>query len=240
MARENRYYDATAAIQVIGCTLVDPSLLDDNGQYFYNKNDFPNELHRVVFGAISQLHEGGATRVTVKTIEDYLATRPESNVIYRAHNGGSWVQQVLDSADLPNFKYYYGRLKKMTLLRGYDKAGVDVTWLLDPDNLIDAKKKKEQEDYLDSLTLNQLSDIIDNRILTVRDKYVDNATDGAVLLSDGIESLLGVLTETPEMGAHLYGKYMDTITRGARRGKYYLRSAPTGLGKIFAVLESDF
>lgn len=234
MARENRYYDTTAAIQVIGCTLIDPSLLDRDGKYFYNKNDFPNELHRVVFGAISQLHEGGARRVSVKTIEDYLSERQESNVIYKAHNGSSWVSQVLEAADLPNFDYYYGRLKKMTLLRGYDKAGVDVTWLLDPDNLTDARKKKEQEDYLDSLTLNQMSDLIDNRILTVRDKYVDNATDGAVLLSDGIETLLDGLRETPEVGAHLYGKYMDTITRGARLGKYYLRSAPTGLGNLRA------
>ena len=233
MARENRYYDASAAVQVIGCVLVDQTLLDRDGQYFFNKNDFANDMHRVVFGAVSQLHDSGAQRVNIKSIEDYLSTRQDSSIIYKSHSGGSWVQQAIDAADLPNFDYYYGRLKKMTLLRGYDKAGVDVTWLLDPDNLVDAKRKQEQEDYLDSLTLNQMSDIIDNRILTVRDRYVDNATEGAVRLGNNVESLLSVLTETPEMGAHLYGRYMDTITRGARRGKYYLRSAPTGIGNIW-------
>lgn len=231
---QNKYYDSTAAAQVIGCTLVNPSLLDGDGQYFYNANDFTNEFHKVIFGAVYNLYTMGARKVNVKTIEDYLADRPQSQGIYRAGKGAEWVARAMEDADLSNFDYYYGRVKKMSLLRGYAKAGVDLTWLLDLDNIFDPQRKKEQEDYFDSLTLNQLSDIVDNRILTIRDEYVDNATDSAVNLGDGIENLLSVLSETPEMGAHLYGKYMDTITRGARRGKYYLRSAPTGVGNIRA------
>ena len=233
---QNKYYDSTAAAQVIGCTLVNPSLLDGDGQYFYNANDFTNEFHKVIFGAVYNLYTMGARKVNVKAIEDYLADRPQSQGIYRAGKGAEWVARAMEDADLSNFDYYYGRVKKMSLLRGYAKAGVDLTWLLDLDNIFDPQRKKEQEDYFDSLTLNQLSDIVDNRILTIRDEYVDNATDSAVNLGDGIENLLSVLSETPEMGAHLYGKYMDTITRGARRGKYYLRSAPTGIGKTRTML----
>lgn len=230
--RENKYYDSVAAAQVIGCTLMNPSLLDGDGQYFYNANDFVNEFHKVIFGAVYNLYTMGAKQVTIKTIEDYLLDRPQSQAIYKGGKGAEWIARATEEASLSNFDYYYGRVKKMSLLRGYAKAGVDLSWLLDIDNLINPEKKKAQEDYFDSLTLNQLSDIVDNRILTIRDEYVDNATDSAVNLGDGVECLLSKLSETPEMGAHLYGKYMDTITRGARRGKYYLRSAPTGIGKL--------
>lgn len=39
------------------------------------------------------------------------------------------------------------------------------------------------------------------------------------------------LKEHPEVGVPLYGTYINTITRGARLKKFYLRSAPTGVGK---------
>ena len=46
-----------------------------------------------------------------------------------------------------------------------------------------------------------------------------------------IEELIKELEETPDAGVPLYGRYINTITRGARLGKFYLRSAPTGIGK---------
>ena len=35
----------------------------------------------------------------------------------------------------------------------------------------------------------------------------------------------------PEVGVPLYGPLINTVTRGARLKKFYLRSAPTGVGK---------
>lgn len=44
---------------------------------------------------------------------------------------------------LAAFDYYYNRMKKMTLLRMYNKnVGMDLSWLYDPDNILDIKKKK--------------------------------------------------------------------------------------------------
>ena len=52
----NRYYDTTSAIQVIGCVYKQPSLLEDEGTYFFTEEDFTNDLHKVVFGLIGELH----------------------------------------------------------------------------------------------------------------------------------------------------------------------------------------
>ena len=238
MAKPN-YYDTSAAIQVIGCTILQPNLLNEDGQYFYSADDFVTEIHRVAFGAVFNLHQMGAERITPKTIEDYLQGHPESYGIYQQSKGSEWLQNCIDTADIANFDYYYNRLKKMTLLRGYTKAGVDMTWLYDPDNLLDIEKKEQQENYLNRISLNELADIVDNKILTVRDVYVDNATDHALRIGDSVAEILASLEETPEIGAPFADKGLNGITRGARYGKYYLRSAPTGVGNGFADYKSE-
>lgn len=235
MAKPN-YYDTSAAIQVIGCTILQPNLLNEDGQYFYSADDFVTEIHRVAFGAVFNLHQMGAERIAPKTIEDYLQGHPESYGIYQQSKGSEWLQNCIDTADIANFDYYYSRLKKMTLLRGYSKAGVDMTWLYDPDNLLDIEKKEQQENYLNRISLNELADIVDNKILTVRDVYVDNATDHALRIGDSVAEVLASLEETPEIGAPFADKGLNGITRGARYGKYYLRSAPTGVGKTRSML----
>lgn len=230
------YYDAAAAIQVIGCTIQKPSLLDEDGRYFYSSDDFITDIHRVAFGAIFNLHQMGAERITPKTVDDYLQSHPESYGIYKHSKGNEWLQNCMDNADLQNFDYYYDRLKKMTLLRGYEKSGMDMTWLYDPNNLLDVEKKEKQEDHLNSITLNELADMVDNKVLTVRDVYVDNATDQAIKIGDGIDSVVASLTAAPEVGAPFFDNGLNGITRGARYGKYYLRSAPTGVGKTRTML----
>ena len=208
-----------------------PSLLDADGQYFYNENDFVSDFHRVVFGCISNLYQMGAKKVTTTDIENYLASRPEAKQIYMASKGSEWLTEIIEAADVANFDYYYSRMKKMTLLRSYDKCGMDVKFLYNPDEIFNEKQKKKQEDYLDSLSLNEIADLIDNKIFEIRAKYVDNATDESISIGDSIFDLLDSLSKEPDMGKPMYGKYINTITRGCRLKKVYLRSGATGQGK---------
>ena len=48
---------------------------------------------------------------------------------------------------------------------------------------------------------------------------------------EGIFDLIDRLKAYPEVGVPLYGPLINTVTRGARLKKFYLRSAPTGVGK---------
>lgn len=229
---KSKYQDTTAVLQVIGSILVCPEdFLEEEGTYFYNEADFTEDLHRVVFSAASNLYQQGAKKIDAKTIEDYLMdNRPASLAIYLTNNGMQWVTEVANCAETVDFDYYYMRMKKMTLLRSYEKVGMDLTWLYDPD-ILDPTERQRQKIRFDNYSLNELADVIDNRILDIREMYVDNATDGSSAIGDGIFELLAGLNEQPEMGAPLYGPYINTITRGARLGKFYLRSAATGVGK---------
>lgn len=84
---KSKYNDSSSAIQVIGCILTQPSLLDFDGKYFFNEDDFINDFHKIIYGVIHNLHVTGTTSFTIKTIEDYLSNRPESYGIYKANKG---------------------------------------------------------------------------------------------------------------------------------------------------------
>ena len=117
------------------------------------------------------------------------------------------------------------------MLRAYDAYGVDVSDIYDADNILDTKKKQIQEDLLDNSTLEQIADKIDNKIEMIRLKYVDDVGGEAIQAGEGIIELIDSLKEHPEVGTPLFGPLINTVTRGARLKKFYLRSAPTGVGK---------
>ena len=48
----SKYVDPTAIMQVIGCVYNSPQLLDQTDKYTVTDEDFPDEFHRIVFGAI--------------------------------------------------------------------------------------------------------------------------------------------------------------------------------------------
>ena len=150
----SKYSDTTSALQVIGCVYKQPSLLED-GKYFFTEEDFTNDFHKVIFGAMNNLYGMGTTQFNIKVIDDYLKEWPESYGIYKAGNGASWLKEQEEYADVANFEYYYSRLKKFTLLRMYDELGLNVKWIYDPDEIFDVKKKEAQEAYLNSLTLDK-------------------------------------------------------------------------------------
>ena len=227
----NNVYDNTAALQILGCAMKKPELVADNAQYEFADRDFVTDIHRVCFGAIYNLAQMGATEVTVETISDYLSDRPKSNGIFLAHKGEEFLKKVAQSADIRSFPYYYGRLKKFSLLRGYVEQGVDISEYYDVNNIIDTEKAQKQEDFLDETSLGELADIIEGSILSVRHEYVDNATEESHKIGEGLETLIDRLQIEPEFGSPLYGDLVNSATMGARLGKYYLRSAPTGIGK---------
>ena len=227
----SKYIDTTAIMQVIGSVFKNPQILEYTDKYSIVDEDFADDFHKIAFGAIYKIYELGADKITLENISDFLASRPKSAAIFKQQKGEEWLLKVSETCLPEAFDYYYGRLKKFTLLRAYDAYGVDVSDIYDPDNILDAKKKQVQEDLLDNSTLEQIADKIDNKIEMIRLKYVDDVGGEAIQAGDGIIELINNLKEHPEVGVPLYGPLINTVTRGARLKKFYLRSAPTGVGK---------
>ena len=227
----SKYVDTTAIMQVIGSVFKNPQILEFTDKYTVVDEDFADEFHKIAFGAIYKIHELGADKITLENISDFLASRPKSAAIFKQQKGEEWLLKVSETCLPEAFDYYYSRLKKFTLLRAYDAYGVDVSDIYDADNILDTKKKQIQEDLLDNSTLEQIADKIDNKIEMIRLKYVDDVGGEAIQAGEGIVDLIDSLKEHPEVGTPLYGPLINTVTRGARLKKFYLRSAPTGVGK---------
>ena len=227
----SKFVDTTAIMQVIGCIYKHPYLLEQEDKYFFHEEDFTERFHQTLFGSIYNLKMLGANKIDIDDILNYLSTRPTREAEFKVNKGEEYLAKLVDIADLSKFDYYYGRMKKMTLLRFYDNNGIDVRDLYDPDNILDIKKKQIQEDWLDNSSLEMIAQKIDDKIEMIKSTCVDNSFGKARHASEGIRGLIDRLKEIPEVGVPLYGPLINTVTRGARLKKFYLRSAPTGCGK---------
>ena len=227
----SKYIDTPSIVQVIGCVYKTPQLLDYSDKYTLTEEDFPDQFHKIVFGTIFKLHELGSERITVNNVLDYLSSRPKSEAVFIKQKGEEWLLKAAENAETSAFDYYYNRVKKMTLLRAFDSYGIDVSDIYDPDNIVDIKKKQLQEDQLDNSSLETIVQKVQDKIDQIMATYVDDEWGEAIQAGDGIESLIIDLEKSPEVGVPLYGPLINTVTRGARLKKFYLRSAPTGVGK---------
>ena len=232
----SKYNDPTATMQVIGCVFNNPQLLDITDKYTIVDEDFSDSFHKVVFGAIYKLHELGAKKISLQNIADFLADRPKSEAIYKQNKGEEWLTRIADASMASTFDYYYGRLKKFALLRAFDNCGIDVSDIYDMDNILDMKKKQLQEDMLDNATLEQIANQVDEKVEKIRFQYVNDDFGEAQQAATGIKDLIQRFKDTPEVGIPLYGPLVNTVTRGARLKKFYLRSAGTGVGKTRSMI----
>ena len=232
----SKYVDSTATMQVIGCVFNMPQLLDFTDKYTIVDEDFADPFHKIVFGAIFKLHELGATKITLETISDFLSSRQKSEAIYKVNKGEEWLLKVAENSLPSSFDYYYGRLKKFSLLRAYDNCGIDISDIYDIDNILDIKKKQLQEEQLDNWTLEQIADKVDEKIDNIRMQFVDDTFGEAQQAGEGIFDLIQKFKDHPEVGVPLYGPLINTVTRGARLKKFYLRSAATGIGKTRSMI----
>ena len=234
--KSNKYAEIPNLVQVIGCIFKNPKLLERDDKYKFNEQDFYDEFHQLVFGCMYNLWQLGAKEITLPAIEDYLTQRPKALAIYKANKGPEFILKAAEMANVNTFDYYYNRMKKMSLLRAYEEMGMDLTWLYNPDEVMDMKRKQAQEDWLDNATLADIYNKINDKIDSIKLQYVENVTDGGCQIGEGIDELIDSFAETPAVGYPLYDIYTSTTARGARLGKFYLRSAATNVGKTRAMV----
>lgn len=225
----SKYIDQKCIMQVLGGIFLHPDILDRTDKYPLVIDDFATNFHKLIYGAITNLYHQGVTHIDIIGIDNYLSNRPNLYAIYNNNSGTEYLKTISQITDYNNFDYYYNRLKKLTLLRMYSNYGLNVDWVYNPDTL-DLSVKQKQEDWLDSHSPLDITYLIDEKFNKVKQEALlinNNGTQAG----NGINELIAKLLEEPALGAPMYGKYINTITRGARLKKFYLRSSASGFGK---------
>lgn len=228
--KNNTYLDKRSIMQVLGCIISNPNILDRYDKYDFNTDDFGEDFYILIYGTIQNLKAQGLKKIEILDIDNYLAARPGASKVFMDNKGMEYISEIVKIADQSKFDYYYQRMKKMTLLRMYMNYGVDISWLYNP-NTLDIKLKQQQEDWLDMVDRLTITTTIDKKLDELKSKYLNSCGDDMVQAGQSIFELISNLKKTPEVGVPLFGPLINTITRGARLKKFYLRSAPSGVGK---------
>ena len=208
-----------------------PELLNDIDRYRLEISDFPNTLDRFIFTAINNLYSDGYGASNIRSIDiiGYLKSNALAEKLMEKENGEVFLQDCESTAEPDNFPYYYNKLKKINFLKDVEASGKDIGMFYCED-LLDPHYSKINEKF-ETLTVEDILNTLKLEVNSYERKYVLNNSMDEKKATDGVRELIAELKTKPEVGCKLQGEIFNTICRGGRKGKMYLRSAASGVGK---------
>ena len=216
-------------MQVFGCLMKQPSLLSQTDKYKFYVDDFQSRFERKIFSSILYLWQHGAESIGEIDIVNYFSNIQSEYDYFEEQNGLEYINDCIELSDLLSFDYYYERVKKFSLLSQLKKIGYNTDKIYSENNLSDSNEEINKE--FEQKTIKEIIDELNCELIKISEKCLsedgNKTSDAAKGASELIEGLKGV----PDTGARLQGKFFNTIVRGARRGKFYIRSASSGIGK---------
>ena len=221
--------DRHTIIQVLGGLMNHPDLLNETDKYNLAPEDFPNSLDKYGFSAIYNLYADGANKIHAVDVISLLQENLVAKNLIEKENGVTFFQDCEVNSDEGNFNFYYNRLKKLNLLREIQLTGRDTNNIfcenpLD-DNYVEINEKFQK------MSVNDIINVLKGEVASFENKYSYNNLVEESYAADDILELIDEWRKTPEIGYQLQGDIFNTVCRGGRRGKLYLRSAPSSGGK---------
>ena len=221
--------DKDTVLQVIGGLMKQPQYLSEKDKYSLSIGDFPNRFEKYIFSAIYNLYKDGARVITPTDVDNYFNTHAPAKDLFEKNNGIEYLQDVLEFCEADNFPFYYKRLKKFNCLKDLKKYGFDTSSLYCED--LTHPKFKEINDNFEQLEVSQIFESVKKGLMLIETNYSSGEASETNAAASGIRQLLEDLKVRPEVGASLQGDIFNTICRGARKTKFYIRSASSGVGK---------
>lgn len=224
-------FDTNAALYVLSSLMRNPLLLQDD-RYAFVKTDFYKPLQQMVFYAIFNMAQTGVERITPQDIDLYLKQYSAQYSYYQQNKGYEFVLQCAQTAegsDSRQFDSYYSRLKKFSLLRDLEAMGIDTSEFYDTTR--DALNRDLEDEKLNKMTLSAIPERIRQRIIEIENRHIGKDNGTSQEASKGLRVLVKDLKANPEVGLPLDGDLVNYAARGARLGKLYTYSAPSGSGK---------
>lgn len=218
-------------LAVLGCIMQNTSLLNNMDRPL-ERSDFDTEpFYELLFVAMYNLYIQGCEKIDEFTIDSYLSQHQAQYKIFQDNNGLEYLASAQEMADPNNYEFFYHRLRKYSLLRYYSSKGYDTKQLYD-NSATDPSRVEEEQIKFDNYTEQDIIEKIENDlVINPKMKYCTNTLTIDNQAGDNLEELINELMETPDVGIPLTSMALNTVCRGARKGKLYLRSALTSGGK---------
>ena len=224
-------FDRNASVYVLSWLMRKPSLLQDD-RYAFVKTDFSIPLHQMVFYAIYNMAQTGVAQISPQDVDLYLKQYDTQYEAYKKDRGYEFVTQCYqtsDGSDEKQFDFYYGRLKKFSVLRDLESIGIDTSEFYDTKK--DALNRDIENEKLNRISLDKIIETVRAHLVEIENLHIGKDQGTSQVATKGMRELVAELKECPEVGLPMDGEILNYAGRGARLGKLYLYSAPSGVGK---------
>ena len=221
--------DKNSIMQIIGCLMKNTLLFAQQDKYHFDLRDFDDLFTRTIFAGISNFYQEGATSVSIVDLDTYFQQYPDLKQEFDKKNGLEYLKDCETLCNPDNFDYYYNRLKKFSCLRALEKDGFDISEFY-CENPLDKNYQKVQEKF-DNSSVKEIFDSVKKKLSNLEKSYVTSSLNESSYASKGLKELISSFKIKPEIGPPLNGDIYNSVVQGARRNKYYLRSAGSGVGK---------
>ena len=224
-------FDTNASTYVLSYLMHDPLILQ-NDRFTFCKDDFYKPLQQMVFYAIFNMAQLGTEKISPQDIDLYLKQYDAQYEFYKANKGYEFVMQcyqIAESEDAKLFEFYYNRLKKFSFLRDLEAIGYDTKEFYDTQ--ANALNKDLEDERLNKTSLDAIGNRIRAHLVEIENRHIGKDDSTSQTAAKGLRHLVAELKESPEVGLPLDGEIINYAARGARLGKLYTYSAPSGQGK---------
>lgn len=215
----------------LGCLINDPMLLEESKikltrEDFYAKDE--PIFHVMIFAAINNLYNKGATKMQPADIDEYLSEFKDKYKVFTDNDGLQWCYQAVEYSNPENYSYYAEKIKKFSLLRQLHEDGISLAGIYDMN--VDGVDEETQAQF-DELTVDDIISKVQNKVHGIATAYQVGYDRASSKAGDNGLELLSQFKETPMYGHATQGELQNTIFRGALPKTSLLRSAQTNIGK---------
>lgn len=197
-------------------------------------DDFDAINNKVIFSILEGLAQEGNEQADPEHVYLLMKSHPAADKVPDLIDS-TFLKGIKDRSRLINtqtFRNDVERLNKVHALRSLQNKGIDI-------GIIFSEKGVESESLtqvVDKYTLEEIFNTFKLLVSEVEDNLSNPITKTYSEAGDGLEELFVELQETPRVGTLLEGEIFNSVTRGARFGKLFLNSAPSGGGKSRSML----
>lgn len=221
--------DKNTILQIFGSLMKNPLLLSEVDKYSLTPQDFSTNFEKYIFAAISNLYQNGAEKISVVDIDNYLVSHEAVYGVFTENNGIEYLNDAEELSTLENFNYYYNKLKKYNAIRDLKIMGFNTNKIY-PENMLDDDIENKLNEF-EKMSVQDIFNSVRADIAKTESKYAKKSNTQTLKANEGVRNLIKKLKTTPEIGVNCQGEIFNTVVRGARRGKFYIRSGGTGTGK---------
>lgn len=221
--------DKKAIFLLFGCYCINPRFVLDE-KYATNANDYPENFHRMIWGAIVNIaKKGNVERITSLDIENEIAQFETASSLWKNNNGWDYIEEAVQMAGdkLMNVAKYYDDVRKYSIVRNASESlKLDISFIYDESD----DTKLETFNQMTSMdVLNE----INNKFMEFKSMWKNIFGDNySFRAGEGIRDRLREHKEQQNVyGYPFQSGYLTTVYRGMRPKKYILRSSVSGGGK---------